>query len=265
MQAVNVIQGTSPIVLGQPHSGTYLPENVFAQLNDHGQKLLDTDWHIPQLYEGLLSNVTIVRANFSRYLIDANRDPDGSNLYPMQSTTELVPTTSFDGKPIWRVQPDKQSLSERLQNYHQPYHQALQNELARVKKIHGQVLLFDCHSIRSEIPFLFDGVLPKLNVGNNQGRTCASKFSSIVEQICQQNTHYSSIINGRFIGGWTTRHYGKPDSNTHTIQMEIAQRAYLATENPPFEFDQQKALKLRIVLTDILETLELALHDRTCR
>ncbi|MFQ3248962.1 N-formylglutamate deformylase [Glaciecola sp.] len=255
MKVVDIIQGDSPIILGQPHSGTYVPEHIHANLNDLGRQLLDTDWHVPKLYEGLLEGASIVRANFSRYVIDANRDPKGTNLYPGQNTTTLVPLSSFDGEPIWNKEPSAEDIQQRLNDYHRVYHQALEAEIARVKSKFGIAVLYDCHSIRSKIPFLFDDQLPDLNVGDNSGASCDPAFTSTLEKVCKNIESHSFVVNGRFKGGWTTRHYGQPQNGVHAIQMELAQRAYLASELPPFNYDVQKASGLRNVLRDILQEI----------
>ena len=173
MNPVAVTRGDGPIVLGQPHSGVYVPPPIWDQLNDLGRALLDTDWHVPKLYDDLVEGLTVVRANFSRYVIDANRDPEGSNLYPGKNTTTLVPETTFDGAPIWREKPTEREINERMRDYHAPYHSALRTEIERAQASHGMAVLFDCHSIRSEISFLFDGKLPDLNIGTNDGASCA--------------------------------------------------------------------------------------------
>ena len=252
MNAVSVIQGAGPIILAQPHSGTFIPDPIALQLNDLGRELLDTDWHVPMLYDGLIDDVTVVRANFSRYVIDANRDPAGGHLYPGKNTTELVPLCSFDGEPIWLNNPSENDIAQRLADYHQPYHQALQAEIERVKAMYGMVVLYDCHSIRSQIPYLFDDTLPEINIGTNSGVSCSHSIESAIQQICAQSTDYRHVVNARFKGGWTTRHYGKPIDGVHAVQMELAQRSYLQSEHPPFDYDPVKATKLRAILRDIL-------------
>lgn len=255
MNPVEVSQGSGPIVLGLPHTGTYVPQKIFERLTPLGKTLSDTDWHIHRLYERLLPNVTTVRATFHRYVIDANRDPGGASLYPGQNTTGLVPETDFDGKPLWTDAPAKAEIRTRLETFHTPYHAALSQELERVREIHGIAILYDCHSIRSHIPYLFAGTLPDFNVGTNEGRTCAPDIEQAVTKICFDAAPYTSVVNGRFKGGWTTRHYGRPDENIHAIQMELAQSTHLASEQLPFEYDEEKAGKLRIHLRTILEAL----------
>ena len=155
MNPVEIVRGNSPIVLGIPHTGTHLPDHIFCSLNATGQELTDTDWHVDRLYDELLNDVTVVRATFHRYVIDANRDPAGGSLYPGQNTTGLVPLTDFDGEPIWKTDPGPEEISVRLKQFHNPYHIALASELRRVRQLNGVAVLYDCHSIRSEIPFLF--------------------------------------------------------------------------------------------------------------
>ena len=255
MTPVDVKQGVGPIVLGLPHTGTYVPVCIAGDLNENGRALTDTDWHIDRLYDGLLPHVTTVRANFHRYVIDANRDPAGVSLYPGQNTTTLVPLTDFDGRDIWQAPPTDADIADRLAAYHAPYHAALAAELARVHETHGIAILYDCHSIRSDIPHLFDGTLPDLNIGTNEGATCAAVIETEVTRICAQAKGYSSVLNGRFKGGWTTRHYGQPNKGFHAIQMELAQSTYLTEEAAPWTYDPTKADRLRPLLRDILNAL----------
>lgn len=255
MSVFEVRQGTSPVILGMPHTGTDVPDDIWRRLNDNGRRLADTDWHIHDLYDGLLEDGTVVRATFHRYVIDANRDPAGVSLYPGQNTTGLVPLTNFDGAPIWTAAPDAAEIARRRADCHVAYHAALQGEIARVKARHGVAILYDCHSIRSRIPFLFDGDLPDLNIGTNMGSTCDPRVEDAVAAIAARSG-FSHVVNGRFRGGWTTRHYGRPGGGVHAIQMEIAQRRYLASETPPFAYDRPRAEKLRATLCEIFGGLE---------
>ncbi|MCB2076313.1 MAG: N-formylglutamate amidohydrolase, partial [Novosphingobium sp.] len=175
MRPVEIHQGSSPIILGLPHTGTHVPPDIWDRLNGEGRKLRDTDWHVHRLYAGLLPDVTSVRATFHRYVIDANRDPSGDSLYPGQNTTGLVPLTDFDNQPIWKdgAEPDARDIEDCIAAFHAPYHAALQAEIDRVLAEHEIAILYDCHSIRSHCPFLFDGRLPDFNIGTNNGATCA--------------------------------------------------------------------------------------------
>ncbi|APE44000.1 N-formylglutamate deformylase [Sulfitobacter alexandrii] len=255
MTPVEVTRGTGPVVLGLPHTGVWLPDDIMARLNDRGRGLSDTDWHIHRLYDGLLEGVTTVRATFHRYVIDANRDPSGHSLYPGQNTTGLVPLTDFDGEPVWQEAPTSEEIEARREAFHEPYHAALAAELDRVRDSHGVAILYDCHSIRSRIPYLFDGVLPDFNIGTNGGTTCDPAVEAAVKAICDRAEGYTTVLNGRFKGGWTTRHYGRPDAGLHAIQMELAQSTHLVREKAPWEFDPAKTDRLRGHLADILTTL----------
>ncbi len=257
MQPVSVVQGNSPLVLGFPHTGTWMPPEIAMRLNENGKILADTDWHIDRLYEGLRPGITSVRASFHRYVIDANRDPSGASLYPGQNTTGLVPLSDFDGQPIWLAgeEPDEAEIAFRCEHFHAPYHATLSAQLRRIHSLHGYAILYDCHSIRSRIPFLFDGVLPDFNIGDNGGTTCDAAITAIVADACALFSQYSNVVNGRFKGGWTTRHYGKPQEGYHAIQMELAQSTHLASQKQPFAYDPGKAGKLREALAKILESL----------
>ena len=252
---VEVIRGDGPVILGMPHTGTWLPEDVAERLTARGRDLPDTDWHVDRLYDGLLPGATTVRATFHRYVVDANRDPSGASLYPGQTTTGLVPLTDFDGDPIWSEPPTPAEIADRVAGFHAPYHAALAGEIARVRAAHGVAVLYDCHSIRSVIPHLFEGRLPDFNIGTNGGVTCAPAIEAAVQGICEVAEGFSTVLNGRFRGGWTTRHYGDPTAGVHAIQMELAQRTHLTDETAGWAYDPAKADHLRPHLRNILQTL----------
>lgn len=256
MTAVDVTRADGPLVLGVPHAGTEVPADVYERLDENGRLLADTDWHVDRLYAGLVE-ATVVRATFHRYVIDANRPPDDASLYPGRKTTGLVPLTDFDGRPLWRpgAEPTEADRADRLAAFHAPYHAALAAEVDRVARRNGVAILYDCHSIRSECPFLFDGRLPDLNIGDNGGTTCAPEVTATVRDVAAESV-YSHFVNGRFKGGWTTRHYGRPGTGVHAIQMELAQGTHLASEAPPFAYSPQKADRLRRTLGLILHRLE---------
>ncbi len=257
MNAVDVIRGDGPLVLGQPHGGTFVSDKLMARMNARGRALSDTDWHIARLHDGLLPGATIVRSNVHRYVIDANRDPAGISLYPGQNTTGLCPVTDFDGADIWLPgqSPGEDEIEARRETYHAPFHAALTAELNRVQEIHGIAILYDCHSIRSEIPFLFKGRLPVFNIGTNDGETCSAVIEQEVYDRCRAERPESVVLNGRFKGGWTTRHYGRPDEGIHAVQMELAQRVYM-NEEPPWAYREDRAENVRPVLADILNSLD---------
>ena len=251
-----VIIGDSPLLLAQPHGGTEIPDPIYHRLNQTGQALADTDWHISRLYADLIEDVTIVNTPIHRYVIDANRDPADESLYPGQNTTSLCPTTTFDGTAIYQEgeEPSADEIAERQQRYHQPYHNVIREQLDRLRQKHGYAILYDCHSIRSTIPYLFAGKLPDFNIGSNSGQSCDAKIEVAVASECAAASQYTSIVNGRFKGGWTTRHYGSPDQGLHAIQMELAQSTYMH-EVEPWTYDDASADQLRVILRRVLAGL----------
>jgi N-formylglutamate deformylase len=254
--SLNITQGDGPLLLAQPHGGIEIPDSILQRLNTEGQAMADTDWHISRLYTGLIENVTSVSTSIHRYVIDANRDPSDQSLYPGQNTTSLCPTTTFEGSEIYLPgqAPSVDEIAVRQQQYHQPYHDALSEQIERIKQKHGYAVLYDCHSIRSLIPYLFDGKLPDFNIGTNSGNSCDPAIEAAVASICENAKGYDSITNGRFKGGWTTRHFGHPEQGVHAIQMELAQCNYMQ-EVAPWQYDSGRADKLRKILAHILENI----------
>ncbi len=255
---VNVTRGSGPLVLGMPHTGTDLPIEVWKSLNEQGKRLVDTDWHIDRLYDSLSENVTVVRTLNHRYVIDVNRSPFDESLYPGQNTTGLCPTTDFDGNPIYLpgLEPKSEEITARIVKYHMPYHKSLNSEINRIKDLNGYAILYDCHSIRPVIPFLFDGVLPDFSIGTNNGKTCSKLIEQKTVEICQNVPKLSTVLNGRFKGGWTTRNYGMPNQNIHSIQMELSQSTHLVEKENSWTYDEKKAEILRPYLRDIFQALK---------
>lgn len=225
---LHVRQGLTPLVLSMPHAGTDL-RGLEDRLVSPWLARKDADWYVPDLYDFAADlDATIVRTDLSRTVIDVNRDPSGQSLYPGQNTTELCPTTTFDGEPLYRegCTPTAAEIAERRAQYFDPYHEALRTEIARLLKRHPRVVVYDCHSIRSTVPRLFDGLLPHFNIGTNKGKACAPELALGVEKICDQSG-FSVVLNGRFTGGYITRSLGAPEAHVHAIQMELAMRGYL--------------------------------------
>lgn len=226
---LHVHQGDAPLIVAFPHTGTDLADVADAFASPWRARH-DTDWYVDRLYDVAASlGATTVRTAISRSVVDVNRDPSGTSLYPGQETTELVPTTTFDGDPLYADPPAADEVKRRCATYFQPYHDGLAAEIARLQQRHDRVVLFDAHSIRSRIPRLFDGTLPQFNVGTNGGETCDSALTkAVLGAIAGQPAGDGSVVlNGRFKGGWTTRHYCRPGYGVHAIQLELAIRGYL--------------------------------------
>ncbi|WP_431222643.1 N-formylglutamate deformylase [Serratia sp. L9] len=248
--------GNLPLLISIPHAGTRLTPAVEKGLTDDARPLPDTDWHIPRLYEfARAMGASILVGNYSRFVIDLNRPADDKPLYTT-ATTGLFPDVLFDGRPSFLpdAAPDDQERAGYLQNIWQPYHQQLQNELARQKAKHGYALLFDAHSIASVIPRLFEGKLPDLNLGTNSGESCATALSDRLVTCCEQQQQFSHVLNGRFKGGYITRAYGQPQEGVHAVQLELAQVNYMS-EQYPFAFDAVRAAPLQRLLQQMLESM----------
>lgn len=250
-------QGDAPLLVSIPHLGTTIPEEIAATLAPEARIVQDTDWHLDALYAfAKTMGASILGATVSRYAIDLNRPPSGESLYPGQTTTGLCPTETFQGVPLYAPgsEPSAAEIDRRRVAYWQPYHDALRAELDRLKAQHGRVLLWEAHSIASVLPRLFEGKLPDFNFGTNSGLTCDPSILAAVLQPLERQAQpqaFSYVQNGRFKGGYITRHYGTPQADVHAIQLEMCQCIYM-DETPPFTYRPPLAHKVQQLLQPML-------------
>ena len=249
-------RGKGPLIVSAPHVGTLLPDEISARLSQPGRALVDTDWYADRLYPFAESlGASVLRARWSRYVVDLNRDPAGGVLYPGARTTSFVPTETFEGEPLYARgdEPGADETAARRERYFDPYHAALREELVRLKTAHGYALLLDAHTIWGHLPLLFDGELPDINIGTNSGLSCRSSLTAAVASAAA-GSPYSVVVNGRFKGGYITRGYGAPADGVDAIQIEINQRTYLAAGSRT-QWDDAKAARLSRVLHAMCEAL----------
>lgn len=250
-------QGEGPVLISFPHNGSGFPASIKRKLNVTGLKNTDCDWYIFDLYNRILGReVSYIRPKYSRYVIDLNRSPTGELLYPGKLETGLCPLMTFDGDPIYLPgrEPDAREIRSRIKAYWQPYHDRLQSGLKRIKDRYGYAILWEAHSIRGEVPELFDGMLPDLNFGTADGRSCKQTIVEPIVECAEHASDYSVTLNGRFKGGYITRHYGDPQQGIHAIQLEINQNNYLVNSGQP-EIHQEKTHQLSRLLQALLGLL----------
>ncbi|MEP6944026.1 MAG: N-formylglutamate deformylase [Betaproteobacteria bacterium] len=257
MEPFHFASGRVPLLVSMPHVGTHLPDAIADGFALEARPLPDTDWHLPRLYNFIAAlGASVLIATHSRYVIDLNRDPTGKPLYPGASNSELCPTTLFSDAAIYLRgrEPDVQEIDTRRRTLWEPYHRRLSDELQRLRAEHGIALLLDAHSIKSEVPRFFSGRLPDLNLGTADGGSADPTLASGLLALCAAETRYSSVLDGRFKGGYITRQYGLPSAGIHAVQLEIAERIYM-DEAPPFQFDESLAETLRPLLRAFVGTM----------
>jgi len=247
--------GTAPLLVSMPHVGTHIPAELAARMTAVATQLDDTDWHVDRLYDFLQDiGASVLAATHSRYVIDLNRPPDGSSLYPGKDTIGLVPldTAHYDRLYAAGNEPTAAEIASRVERYWKPYHAKLAEELARLKAAHGHALLWDAHSIVSVLPRFFEGKLPDLNLGTVHGVSCAPGTLERLFEVAGRAREYRAVLNGRYVGGYITRRYGRPQENVQAVQLELAQCTYME-ETSPYRFREDLAQRLRPRLKQLLE------------
>jgi len=246
--------GAMPMLLSIPHGGTDIPDDLADRYTPVAAARADTDWHLARVYDFAEDmGISVLAARWSRYLIDLNRPPEDSNLYPGQDTTGLCPVDTFTREPLYLPgrAPDAAETARRLERYWRPYHEQLQKELARLLAMHGRVVLWDAHSIASRVPRFFEGRLPDLNFGTADGTSCSPRLEGALMSVAAAQDRFSFVFNGRFKGGHITRRYGDPARGVHAIQLEMCQCLYM-DEAPPFDYRPEVAARVRPLLLDLL-------------
>ncbi len=246
--------GSIPLLVSMPHVGTDIPDDIAARMAPCALQKADTDWHLPLLY-GFLAEMgaSTLSARWSRYVIDLNRPPEDTNLYPGLDTTGLCPVDTFGRERLYQPgrAPSEAEVHQRLERYWQPYHAQLRAELDRLLALHGRVVLWDAHSIASVVPRFFEGRLPDLNFGTAEGKSCAPGMQDAVVGAARAQDRFSVAVNGRFKGGYITRRYGQPASNVHAIQLEMCQCLYM-DETPPFAYRPELAAQVQPLLRQLV-------------
>jgi N-formylglutamate deformylase len=247
--------GSVPLLVSMPHVGTDIPDEVAARLAPCAAARADTDWHLARLYDFAADmGASTLAARWSRYLIDLNRPPENTSLYPGQDTTGLCPVDTFARERLYQpgMEPDDAEVQRRLERYWRPYHEQLRAELERLLALHGKVVLWDAHSIASQVPRFFEGRLPDLNFGTADGKSCSLQLQGAIMSVAQAQERYSFVFNGRFKGGHITRFYGRPSLRVHAIQLEMAQCLYM-DEAPPFDYRPDLAGHVQPLLRELME------------
>ena len=249
-------RGTSPLIVSMPHAGTFVPHSIGRRFGDVAALRADTDWHMPRLYDFLESiGATVIVATHSRYVVDVNRPPGGENLYPGRDTPRLCPVDTFDSRPLYRggAEPSAEEIAARVKAVWNPYHRCIEREIARVRAEHGTALLWDAHSIVSRAPRLFEGRLADFNLGTADDASCHPALSRELLAALRPHTDFTAVLNGRFKGGYITRHFGRPADSVHAVQLEMAQCLYM-DESPPYTFREPLARRIRPILRELLDS-----------
>lgn len=250
-------RGSTPLLLSLPHTGTHIPPAIASKLLPRALQTEDTDWHLERLYAFAADlGASVIVPHASRYVVDLNRPSDNQPMYAGANNTELCPTRFFSGDALYRdgEAPDEAEVHERVAIYWQPYHDTLHAELMRLRAEHGHALLWDGHSIKSELPWLFDGKLPDLNLGTAGGNSCAATLRDALAAVLQSQSDFTVAIDGRFKGGHITRHYGRPAEHVHAVQLEQCLSSYMR-ETPPYAWDAVHAARVQPLLRRLLQAM----------
>lgn len=251
----SVRPGTLPLLISMPHVGTCVPGDIAATMTEVARHVDDCDWHLERLYEcAARRGAWLLVPSYARYVVDLNRPPDNANLYPGQDTTGLLPIDTFDKTPLYHPggEPTAAEVARRVVRYWQPYHDALARNLAELKARHGAVLLWEAHSIRSQVPRFFEGRLPDFNFGTANGASAASGLAEALAECVRRHGGYTAVANGRFKGGYITRHYGAPRDGVHAVQLELSQVTYMQ-ETRPYAYDEALAARVEPLLDALID------------
>lgn len=255
-----------PVLISVPHCGIRFPGELKGQYDQHLiKKPDDTDWFVDRLYDFAPSlGITMVTAMYSRWVIDLNRDPCDKALYSDgRIITGLCPVTDFLGNDLYldrRKQVDEKEVRKRLDQYYWPYHSEIERHLGRLKEKFGKVLLWDCHSIRQNVPTIQKEKFPDLILGSSDGRSASEEIIDCALKNLSSGT-YQLSHNHPFKGGFITRSYGRPGENVHALQLEMTKINYM--DDNELSYDTNRSEKIRSLLrTTLTSVAEIIYPDR---
>ena len=249
---VNVLSGESPLIITLPHAATDVPKSVLQRLNEAGRALTDTDWHIDRLFYDLVHDATIIRANFHRYMCNANGNPSLIGDAAEMGSDAVVPTYNLDGEIIWDVPPDRIERGRWRSAFHAPYHAAIAAQIAHTRAVHGYALLLDCHAVQRRMLTADCQDPPDIGICTDKGASCDPGLTEQLSRICMASPVHTTMVHAGSKGGWTLRKYGRPKLNVHALQIEISVATYLPDVREPWLYDAHRAAPLRGVLKDML-------------
>lgn len=248
-----VEEGQSPLILCLPHSGTDVPPFVAGRLNATGRLQADLGWRLEKVFDfhGALG-ATVIRSSVSRYVIDLDRDRETPISVAEDPSLALCPVTTLDHKRIYKEgeEPGPTEVEQRMLLFYRPFHLALQQQIARLRRIHEKVILVDCQSMRSQIRGMSEKGLPMINIGSADGASCDPDLRSLFVGSFTAQDGYSVSVDVQTKGGFITRTCGQPAKGVHAMTLMLAQRSYLRHESPPFEPDKIRLARLRAILSD---------------
>lgn len=240
-----------PIFVSVPHCGTAFPQELVEQF-DPALAVApdDTDWFVDTLYDFVSEmGISMIAAHYSRWVIDLNRDPDSKPLYTDgRIITALCPTTTFTGQPLYldkRQEVSGEEVTRRVGLYYRPYHDKIKEILAEMKKKHGRVLLWDCHSIRQIVPTIQQDKFPDLILGDADGTSASQALTSIALKTLGSEK-YRLSHNHPFKGGFITRHFGTPANQQHALQLEMTKVNYM--DDTELKYNKERADRMRKLL-----------------
>jgi N-formylglutamate deformylase len=254
MDICTLHRGSTPLFVSLPHDGSFIPPEIAQRLMPSARRAPDTDWHVSRLYDFARGmGASMIVPNHSRYVVDLNRPSDDASLYPGQNTTGLCPIVQFSGEPVYQAgeEPHRAEIAQRVETYWAPYHATLKAEIARIRDVHGRVVLWEGHSIRAVVPFLFEGRLPDFNLGTAGGASCTPALQQRLAGVLAAHGDCTHVVNGRFKGGHITRHYGRPDEGVEAVQLELAQANYM--DEDTFDYLPERAARTQAVIRDLLD------------
>jgi N-formylglutamate amidohydrolase len=233
-----------PLVVASPHSGAWYPDDLIAaSALDASALRKSEDCFVHEIFAQAPDlGVPLLHALFARAYIDTNREP--YELDPVMFEDELpafvnhtsprvavglgtIARVVAEGEFIYRRKLRFAEAEGRIERFYRPYHAALERLVgATVERFAGCVLI-DAHSMpstggRGEMPRRrIDFVL-----GDRLGTSCHALVTRTAER-CLTGLGYTVALNAPYAGGFTTRHYGRPDEDRHCLQIEINRALYM--------------------------------------
>ncbi|SAK85935.1 N-formylglutamate amidohydrolase [Caballeronia calidae] len=220
----HVVRGGSPVLVVAPHAGCAVPidlrahpawEPISGRQSDPGGMALT---EVAQT-----RGMTGIAAAIHPCVIDMNVAPHDSALSERLNRLNLCRTHTAHGEALYSqgLEPDGAAVKQRVADHWTPFHESVLAELLRLREAHANVFMLVAHAGAWLSPFRSQRATVDCHFSTSNGNSCDRRIVSALTQVARHRER-AWVVNGKSAEGFAARHYGRPESGIHVVELEIS-------------------------------------------